>query len=504
VIVILVLFNYPVTSKIDMKHTQSIQIGRKGTSIYELRSFFSRLYLKYVETGIYPGIDPIDARKTILLNKFTSVSIIVSFTLSIFFYFLERTLLSFLLFFLFVLHFQIFIYQLRKNFSLAKYSYFLFNNLFIVFFTSFFGLGSGMIYFFLPIIIQTYLFFYESEIKEKGICLGISFLSLLFLEFTNYSFFLVEKLNPVFEKFLSIYSLISVGIISMYLIILILKLKETPDTLLNENKKLQKYLEKEIFTRQEAYESLAFSVKMQKEVMEGIHGGIIIIDKNGFIQNSNRSFDEMFSLIGENSIKGGNFFDEMKYIYRESLHQITEIKENLEKVLLGEQGYREFEIEKYSPPQKEFLSLKISEIRNSSFHGAILMHHNISELKRAKNKLKHLKAIHLQLETVLPDIMLNLTKEGTIKDFHADKSSSLYFPKESMIGKNLKEFSLPESVFLELEKTFSQVMETGNSHKIRYHFEVEKTAYTYEACFLKSDSEELMVVLKKLKEIDLD
>ncbi len=487
-----------------MKNIQSIQIERKPTILDDLKGFFSALYLKFVEIGIYPSIDPVDARKTILLNKFTSVFLLVSFTFSIFFYFLNRFIPAFVLFFLFVLHFQIYILQLRKNYSLAKYFYFGFNNLLIVFFTSFFGLGSGMIYLFLPILMQTYIFFSESEIKEKGICLSISFVSLLFLEFTNFSFFLTEELKPEFIKFLSIYSLISVGIISMYLISLIVQLRDTPSTLLKENKRLQKYLEKEIYTRQEAYESLAFSLKMQKEVMEGFHGGILILDKNGFIQNSNQTFEEMFSLGGESSMKGGNFFEEMKFIYRESIHQIPEIRENLEKVLLGESGYREIEIEKYSPPNKEYLSLKISEIRNSSFQGAILMHHNISELKRAKNKFEHLKAIHLQLETVLPDVMLNINQEGFITDFHADKTSSLYFPKESMIGKQVQEFSLPESVFLELEKTFSQVMETGNSHKIGYHFEIERTAYSYEACFLKSDSEELMVVLKKLEEIDLD
>jgi hypothetical protein len=142
--------------------------------------------------------------------------------------------------------------------------------------------------------------------------------------------------------------------------------------------------------------------------------------------------------------------------------------------------------------------MKISEIKNASFHGVCLMHNDISELKRAKMRLDYIKSINVNLKTVLPDIMLNMNKDLFITDFHSDKTSSLYFPKERMVGKNLLELNLAESVILDLKKTISQVFSTGNSYTIHYNFELDSISYSYEARFMKSDEEEIMVVLKKL------
>jgi hypothetical protein len=91
-----------------------------------------------------------------------------------------------------------------------------------------------------------------------------------------------------------------------------------------------------------------------------------------------------------------------------------------------------------------------------------------------------------------------MNKDLFITDFHSDKTSSLYFPKERMVGKNLLELNLAESVILDLKKTISQVFSTGNSYTIHYNFELDSISYSYEARFMKSDEEEIMVVLKKL------
>jgi len=484
-----------------MKIAQSsIQIGRKLNIIDSTKSLISYLYEVLTEVGIYPGIQPSDAKKTILLNKFTIVLCSISFTLSVFFYFIGWKLPSIALSIQFLLNLQIFFLHYKRNFSLAKYAYFAVVNIFALSITSIFGLESGMIFLFLPIIIQNFIFFKDSEVQEKLRCGTFSALSILFLELTNYSLLSAVPLNNILQKYLSIYSLVSVGIITVYLVGIALKLNENPEFLLSENKKLQMYLEKEVYTRQSAYESLAFSVKMQREVLNGIHGGVIIVDKNGFIHNSNQIFEDMFGLYGEYALKGGNFYEEINTIYRNCSESIPEIFENIKNVLNGNIGYSELVLEKIYSHKLEYISMKISEIKNVSFHGVCLMHNDVSELKRAKMRLDYIKSINVNLKTVLPDIMLNMNKDLFITDFHSDKTSSLYFPKERMVGKNLMELNLAESVILDLKNTISQVFSTGNSHTIHYNFELDSVSYSYEARFLKSDEEEIMVVLKKLED----
>jgi PAS domain S-box-containing protein len=482
-----------------MKLAQSIQIERKLNIIDSAKSFLLYLYESLSDLGIHPGIQSTDAKKTVLLNKFTIVLCTISFSLSLFFYFLGWRYSSIAFSIQFFLHLQIFFLQLKRNFLLAKYAYFATINIFVISITSTFGLESGMIFLFLPIFIQVFIFYKDFEVKEKLRCGTFSILSLLFLELTNYSLFSAIPLNTVLQKYLSIYSLVSVSVITVYLVGIALKLNENPELLRTENKKLQMYLEKEVNTRQNAYESLAFSIKMQQEVLNGIYGGIIIVDKNGFIHNSNQIFEDMFGLYGESSLKGGNFFEEINTIYRNCPNCIPDVLENIKKVLDRNIGYSEVELENIQNHKLSYISLKISEIKNSTFHGVCLVHNDISELKKAKLRLAYFNSINAHLKTVLPDIMLNMNKDLFITDFHSDKTSSLYFPKERMVGKSLLELNLTESVLIDLKKTISQVFFTGNSHTILYNFDLDSISYSYEAKFLKSDEEEIMVVLKKLE-----
>ena len=83
-----------------------------------------------------------------------------------------------------------------------------------------------MIFLFLPVLIQYFIFFKDSEVQEKLKCGTFSVLSLLFLELTNYSFLSAISPNTILQKYLSIYSLISVGIITVYLVGIALKLNE--------------------------------------------------------------------------------------------------------------------------------------------------------------------------------------------------------------------------------------------------------------------------------------
>jgi hypothetical protein len=170
----------------------------------------------------------------------------------------------------------------------------------------------------------------------------------------------------------------------------------------------------------------------------------------------------------------------------------------------GNTEYRELEFARKTRFSKEYFSLKISRIgiANSSTQGIFLMHNNISELKKSKERLEYFRNFNLNLKTRLPDIMLNISSEGKILDFHSEQTSSLYISSESMVGKNISEFGLPDEFLSEFNQTFKQVLESGNSHKIQYNFKFDTIDYSYSATLLLSDTKEVMILVKKLDEKD--
>jgi transcriptional regulator with PAS, ATPase and Fis domain len=272
--------------------------------------------------------------------------------------------------------------------------------------------------------------------------------------------------------------------------------------MIRENEKLQKYLVKEIINRQSAFESLDFSVKMQNELMDNIQSGIVIINDNGDIIKSNKLFEDMFNFNLLHSTN--NIFTSLPNIYKSCGNYIEEIKENISMVQSGNTEYRELEFARKTRFSKEYFSLKISRIgiANSSTQGIFLMHNNISELKKSKERLEYFRNFNLNLKTRLPDIMLNISSEGKILDFHSEQTSSLYISSESMVGKNISEFGLPDEFLSEFNQTFKQVLESGNSHKIQYNFKFDTIDYSYSATLLLSDTKEVMILVKKLDEKD--
>jgi PAS domain-containing protein len=484
------------------KNIQSLQIEKKISILDELSLYFLRVRDNLFSLGVSSNLDSNEIKRIILLNKLTFVALFCISTLSIFFLFINfKTTSYFLLSQCFLLS-SVYIFHYFQRINQAKIVYLLACNLIIFCLTSTFSMESGILFFYIPIILQTGLLFNENE---KNIQVGgifISIICIIFLEATDYSLMSVNSITNDLIHYLNIYSLLTISILSFYLITLIVQIRGSSDSMIRENEKLQKYLVKEIINRQSAFESLDFSVKMQNELMDNIQSGIVIINDNGDIIKSNKLFEDMFNFNLVHSTK--NIFTSLPNIYKSCGNYIEEIKENILMVQNGNTEYRELEFARKTRFSKEYFSLKISRIgiANSSTQGIFLMHNNISELKKSKERLEYFRNFNINLKTRLPDIMLNISSEGKILDFHSEQSSSMYISSESMLGKNISEFGLPDEFLIEFNQTFKQVLESGNSHKIQYNFKFDTIDYSYSATLLLSDTKEVMILVKKLDEKD--
>jgi PAS domain-containing protein len=482
------------------KNMQSLHIEKKISFLDDLSIYFLKVRDFLFSLGVNSILDSNEIKRVILLNKLTFVALFCVSTLSIFFQLIKFETTSYFLLSQSLLLSSVYLFQFFQRLNQARIIYLLANNLIIFCLTSTFSMESGILFFYIPIILQTGLLFNENERNMQVGGILISIISIIFLEATDYSLMSVNGITNDLIHYLNIYSLLTISILSFYLISLIVQIRGSSYSMIRENEKLQKYLVKEIINRQSAFESLDFSVKMQNELMDNIQSGIVIINNNGDIIKSNKLFEDMFNFKLVNS--SNNVFTSLPNIYKSCGNYIDEIKENI--LQSGNTDYRELEFARTSRFSKEYFSLKISRIGigNSSIQGIFLMHNNISELKKTKERLEYFRNFSKNLKIRLPDIMLNISSEGKILDFHSEETSSLYISSEAMLGKNISEFGLPDEFLIEFNQTFKQVLESGNSHKIQYNFKFDSISYSYSATLLLSDIKEVMILVKKLDERD--
>lgn len=483
-----------------IKNIQSLNIEKKISIFNGVGIYFHNLKEKLFSLGISSDLFNNEIKRIILLNKITLVSLFCTYSLGVFFNFLSLDSTSYFLYALSFLFFLVLALNYFQRFTQARVVYLLAINLVIFCLSTTFSRDSGILFFYIPTILVTSLLFEETEKNLQFTGIFISIVCVIFLEATDYSLIKIDGITPNLLHFLNIYSLITISILSFYLITLIVEQRGSSYSMIRENEKLQKYLVREVLNRQNAFESLDFSVKMQNELMDNIQSGIIIINANGDIIKTNKLFEEMFRI---NFLRhSNNIFTLLPDIYKNCEKYIQEIKENIELVKSGNTNYRELEFTREARFSKEFYSLKISRIGidSSSFHGIFLMHNNISELKKNKERSEFFRNFRLSLKNKLPDIMLNLNADGKILDFYSEPTSSMYFSPEAMVGRNLIDFGLPDEFILEFNQTLKQVINSGNSHKIQYNFNFDSIDYSYSATLLLSDTKEVMIFVKKLEE----
>lgn len=420
----------------------------------------------------------------------------ITLTLSIFFLFFDWTLISKILGFLLIPQVLTFVLQYYHKYNASKFLYYINSNALIFTISSSLGMYSGIFYFYIPVILQILVLFSDEETEFRKASVLSTILFVIVLELTDHSLLKIGNIPEEYLKYFNLYSMIGVSLLSL---LGTTNFFHGTDSLQlkKETAKLERFLYREVTDKQNAMEKLYSSLKMQEEVLNSISGAVLILDEKGFLYSHNLAFSKTFC---EPEKQNLFYPDSLPHLYSDC-ENYRDILENFSFFLYNStESYREIEFRRKKNFTVEYFSLKISRLENSFFRGYFLMHNNITDLKQAKNRVDYFQKISSSLDEITPDILLNVSDTGDILDFSADKSSSLYFPKSEMIGKNIFHLGIPDSLLDDIENIFLRCKNSEGTHTVRYDFSIDTTDYSYEAKFYTPDKKEFLISFKKIDE----
>lgn len=361
------------------------------------------------------------------------------------------------------------------------------------------GFEFGIQYLYLPTLCVPIFLLPERE--KRSIVSCIIFVIFLFItgELSNYS---IWKYKTYPENSYLLFDILSFIIASLFLVWLLSHVKEifrTEEHLEKEEKKLISLLNNEIIERQKMEESWLHAIHLQEEIMNCIPSNAMILDKEGYLLRHNH-FSQPFPKQNISQIEsfrvGIHFPSVLEDFYANTNLKIEEIYNQFDDNKINE--YKNIEFEYKKDLDTYWYALELNQIKNESFSGFFILHKDITNQKKIELHLQKVSRMQNALKRALPDLLFNLTGEGIVTDFHADKDSSLYMIRELMIGKNLKDFDIPIGLFTEIMNTLQQVLKSGNSHIIRYQFQFKNKEYFYEARMARIDHFEAVVLLKRI------
>lgn len=130
--------------------------------------------------------------------------------------------------------------------------------------------------------------------------------------------------------------------------------------------------------------------------------------------------------------------------------------------------------------------------------GAILGNRDITERKKAEERLLRTAS---ELQTVfqaLPDLYFRLSNDGVFLDVQAGQACDLYIPKEVLLGKRIQDVSFKYSQLF--QQAIDQVLKTRSLGIIEYTITHKSVKMFYEARFLPLLEDQVVVIVRNITE----
>ncbi len=130
--------------------------------------------------------------------------------------------------------------------------------------------------------------------------------------------------------------------------------------------------------------------------------------------------------------------------------------------------------------------------------GVIIGNRDITERKKAEEKLLQAAS---ELQTVfqaLPDLFFRLSADGTFLDVQAGQACDLYIPKEVLLGKRIQDISLKYAQLF--QQAIDQVIKIRSLVIIEYTITTRNIIKFFEARFLPLLEDQVVVVVRNITE----
>ncbi|MET0625254.1 MAG: PAS domain S-box protein [Pyrinomonadaceae bacterium] len=122
---------------------------------------------------------------------------------------------------------------------------------------------------------------------------------------------------------------------------------------------------------------------------------------------------------------------------------------------------------------------------------------DITERKRAEDRLRRSEARNLALLNIIPDLLFRVTEDGVILDFNAPHADTL--PPRDFIGKNLRAV-MPEDLAEQAIGRIAEAVRTRGTQSYEYTLGKSAKARSYEARIVAADDNEVLAIVRDVTE----
>ena len=131
----------------------------------------------------------------------------------------------------------------------------------------------------------------------------------------------------------------------------------------------------------------------------------------------------------------------------------------------------------------------------------VLSHHvrYMIRASQAFTKLGISEARNRAILSAIPDLMLRISKEGTILECKESKEIGLFMDPQEFIGKKLAE-QLPQDAAVTAMHFVELALQSGNTQFFEFQLEKNNTTYYYEARIVVSGENELLAIVRDISE----
>lgn len=118
------------------------------------------------------------------------------------------------------------------------------------------------------------------------------------------------------------------------------------------------------------------------------------------------------------------------------------------------------------------MELTVSEIKQGDEILFVGLVHDLTEIKQAQNQLSFLEAIKNGITEASLDALITIDEHGAIIDFNSSAENMYNLPKASVLGRDISEVIIPESMREAHKKGMQKYLETGEGPVIGKRIEV--------------------------------
>lgn len=125
--------------------------------------------------------------------------------------------------------------------------------------------------------------------------------------------------------------------------------------------------------------------------------------------------------------------------------------------------------------------------------------HDIHERQQAENALMKSEAENRAIIDAVPDLMFRLKRDGTLLDCHTKTASSLYAPKEKLIGEKISSI-LPPGLVEKSMEVIEKAFETGQVEQFEYSLFVNNENNHYENRIIAISDDEVISIIREISD----